>query len=352
MKTIRVRASKEYDVLIGDGILGEAGPVIRKTAGGQAAAIIADDITEALHAKRLTDSLIQNGYRVARYVFPHGESSKNAETFLSILNFLAEEKFSRKDVVIALGGGVTGDLAGFAASCYMRGICFVQIPTTLLAMVDSSVGGKTAINLAAGKNLAGAFYQPSVVLTDVSLLSTLPLEFFQDGCAEIIKYGVIADKALFKSLETSIGNQLEDVISRCVEIKRDVVAEDEFENGSRKILNFGHTIGHAIELLSGYRTAHGYAVAAGMAIVTRAAVRLDICEARCLQSVSQMLNKYGLPGNSSYEADMLARACLSDKKRDGDSVSMVFPAEIGKCVIKKIPVSELESVIRLGLEQC
>jgi 3-dehydroquinate synthase len=253
--------------------------------------------------------------------------------------------------VIALGGGVVGDLAGFAASCYMRGTGFVQIPTTLLAMVDSSVGGKTAIDLSAGKNLAGSFYQPCVVLTDVSLLSTLPLEIFQEGCAEIIKYGVIADKVLFKSLETPISNQLEKVVSRCVEIKRNIVAEDEFENGIRKLLNFGHTIGHSIELLSGFQTAHGCAVAAGMAIVTRAAVRMGVCEAHCLQSVLQMLNNYKLPATSSFSADMLARACLSDKKRDMDSIAMVFPVEIGKCVIKNIPVSELGSVIKLGLEQ-
>ncbi|MCL2010935.1 MAG: 3-dehydroquinate synthase [Synergistaceae bacterium] len=351
MKTITVNVSKTYEITIGAGILNEAGAIVRKAAGGQSAAIVADDNVSALYGRRLADSLAQNGYRVTQYVFPHGESSKNAETFLSIINYLAEEKLSRKDVAVALGGGVVGDLAGFAAACYMRGIRFVQIPTTLLAAVDSSVGGKTAVNLAAGKNLAGAFYQPDAVICDISLLSTLPGEAFKDGCAEVIKYGVIADRALFESLRTPVHTQLEDVIARCVEIKRGIVTEDEFEGGARKLLNFGHTVGHAIELLSEYKISHGQAVAAGMAIVTRAAVRMGMCEADCLRDVLQMLRRYELPENTPYEAGRLAGACLSDKKREGDGLTMIFPVEIGKCVLKKIPVSELEAVIRMGLEE-
>jgi 3-dehydroquinate synthase len=351
MKTITVNASKNYDVLIGSGLLDDAGTLIRKTVGGQSAAVIADNNVSALYGKRLADTLEKNNYHEAQYVFPNGESSKNAETFISILSFLADMKLSRTDVVVALGGGVTGDLAGFAAACYMRGINFVQIPTTLLAMVDSSVGGKTAINLSAGKNLAGAFYQPNLVLCDVSLLSTLTSGVFRDGCAEVIKYGVFADRALFESLKTCVNEHYESVIARCVEIKRDIVAEDEFENGSRKLLNLGHTVGHAIELLSNYRTPHGHAVAAGMAIVTRAAVRMDMCEIQSLSEITQILRQYNLPENTSYEADKLATACLSDKKRDGDNFTMIFPIEIGKCVLKKIPVGEMEAVIRLGLEE-
>jgi len=351
MKTITVNASKTYDITIGADILDEAGSIIRKVSGGQVAAIVTDDVVAALYGKRLTDSLKKNGYRVAEYVFSHGEASKNAETFLSIINYLAKEKLSRSDVVVAIGGGVTGDLAGFAAACFMRGIRFVQIPTTLLAAVDSSVGGKTAVNLPAGKNLVGAFFQPDAVLCDVSLLSTLTAEIYKDGCAEVIKYGVIADRALFESLDAPISAQLEDVIARCVEIKRDIVAEDEYENGKRKLLNLGHTVGHAIELLSEYRTSHGHAVAAGMAIVTRAAVRMGICEANCLRDILRMLRRYGLPENTPYLAEKLARVCLSDKKRDGDMITMIFPVEIGICVLKQIPVSELEFVIGLGLEE-
>ncbi|MCL1851833.1 MAG: 3-dehydroquinate synthase [Peptococcaceae bacterium] len=351
MKTITVNTSKSYDVLIGAGILDEAGTFIRQTVGGQAAAIVTDDNVAALYGNRLAETLEKSDYRAVQYVFPHGEASKNAETFISALNFLAENKLSRTDVVVAFGGGVTGDIAGFAAACYMRGVRFVQIPTTLLAAVDSSVGGKTGIDLAAGKNLAGAFYQPDAVICDVSLLSSLTPDVFRDGCAEVIKHGVIADRVLFESLKTPINTQLEAVIARNVEIKRDIVVEDEFETGPRKLLNFGHTVGHAIELLSDYHITHGHAVAAGMAVVTRAAVRMDMCEAHCSCDILDMLRRYELPENTKYKADDLARACLSDKKRDGDSITMVFPAEIGRCVRKEIPIHELEKVIRLGLEE-
>jgi 3-dehydroquinate synthase len=233
----------------------------------------------------------------------------------------------------------------------MRGIQLVQVPTTLLAAVDSSVGGKTAVNLAAGKTLVGAFYQPAAVFCDVSLLSTLPAEVFRDGCAEVIKYGVISDSGLFASLDGQISSCLVEVIARCVEIKSGIVAEDEYEHGVRKLLNFGHTVGHAIELLSGYSTSHGCAVASGMAIVTRAAVRLGMCSSQCLRDILHILRLYGLPDNTDYGADALARACLSDKKRDGDSLTMIFPLEIGKCTLKNIEAGELENVIRMGLEE-
>jgi len=350
MKKITVKTSKTYDITIGTDILDQAGSIIRQTVGGRATAVITDDTVSALYEKRLVDSLAENGYRTTSYVFPHGESSKNTETFISILNFLAEKQLCRTDVVAALGGGVTGDLAGFAAACYLRGTRFVQIPTTLLSAVDSSVGGKTAVNLAAGKNLAGAFFQPDAVICDVSLLSTLAEEAFRDGCAEIIKYGVIADRALFESLKAPIQTHLEEVITRCVEIKRDIVAQDEFENNVRKLLNFGHTAGHAIELLSEYRTTHGHAVAAGMAIAARIAVKMGICDIHTLQDIVQMLRLYGLPENTMYSASAIAKACLSDKKRDGESLTMIFPVETGKCLFRKIPVSELETAIQSGLE--
>ncbi|MDR0314298.1 MAG: 3-dehydroquinate synthase [Treponema sp.] len=350
MRTITVHASKTYEITIGEGLLDKAGSILRNVAGGQSAAIITDDIGAALYAGRLTNSLATNGYRVAPYVIPHGEASKNGDNFLSILNFLAEEKFTRKDLVVALGGGVVGDLAGFAAACYMRGIHFAQLPTTLLAAVDSSVGGKTAIDLAAGKNLAGAFYQPDAVICDISLLSTLSPQVYQDGCAEVIKTGAIADKLLFESFETPINTQLENVIAHCVEIKRDIVVKDEFETGSRKLLNFGHTAGHAIELLSKYETTHGSAVSAGMAIISRAAARMGICNAQCARDMLSMLNSYKLPINTVYNAADLAQACLSDKKREGNSLTMVFPAEIGRCVLQEVRVDELEKLLSLGLE--
>ena len=349
MKTITVNASKTYDVIIGTGILDNAGEVIQKTVGGQAAAIVTDDNVAKLYSKQLFDSLTQNAYRTVQYVFPHGESSKNAENYLALLNFLAKEKFSRSDVIIALGGGVTGDLAGFAAATYMRGISFVQIPTTLLAAVDSSVGGKTAIDLAAGKNLAGAFYQPDLVLCDVSTLSTLTPEVFRDGCAEVIKHGMIADAALFKSLKIPIDTQLEEIITRNVEIKSSIVIEDEFEKGKRKLLNFGHTAGHAIELLSNFSISHGHAIAAGMAIDTRAAVRMGLCKEQCLIDLLEMLKQYELPLNTSFKIDELICVCLSDKKREGETLTMIFPVEIGNCILKEIPINELEKILQMGI---
>ena len=351
MRTIAVTASKRYNVIVGREILNDAGTIIAKSAGGQVAAIVTDDNIAMLYAERLNVALANSGYRVVQYVIPHGEHNKNANTFLSLLNFFAEHRLSHKDVVVALGGGVVGDVAGFAAACYMRGIRFVQIPTTLLAMVDSSVGGKTAINLDRGKNLAGTFYQPDAVICDVSLLSTLSDAVFHDGCAEVIKYGIIADTDLFESLKKPLNTQLEDVIARCITIKRDIVVEDEFDNGVRKLLNFGHVVGHAVELLSEYRTSHGKAIAAGMAIVTRAAARMGICEPHTLYDLLHMLHEYKLPVNTTYKADELVDACLSDKKRDGEYFHLAVPERIGKCVIKKISIDEFERFICLGQEE-
>ena len=352
MKKITVKLAKTYDIIISADILDTAGSLIRETVGADnnTAAIITDDNVSALYEQRLTDTLVQNNYRVVRYVFKSGELAKNAETFLEILNFLATEKLNRRDVVVALGGGVVGDLAGFAAACYMRGMKFVQVPTTLLAMVDSSVGGKTGINLSAGKNLAGAFYQPHAVICDVSALSTLPDEEFTNGCAEVIKYGVIADKELFELIKKPIRNNLENIISRCATIKRDIVTEDEYETGIRKLLNFGHTIGHAIELLSNYKISHGSAVAIGMAIETRAAVKAGICKPDCLEELLHILAAYNLPCDTNYNVESLANACLSDKKRGGDTLTMIFPTEIGKCILKEIPVNEIKIIIQSGLE--
>ena len=296
-------------------------------------------------------------------MFENGEAAKNQANFFNILNFLAENKLSRSDIVIALGGGVVGDLAGFAAACYMRGVKFVQIPTTLLAAVDSSVGGKTGINLDAGKNLAGAFYQPEIVICDVSALSTLNSRVFADGCAEIIKYGVIYDRDLFDSVKNypvnNINNldlaKLEEIISRCVEIKRDIVNLDEYENGIRKLLNFGHTLGHAAELLSGYKISHGYSVAAGMAVITRASVKTGICEKACLEELLETLELYNLPVNINYTAKELSDACLSDKKRGGNILTVILPEKTGVCVLRDIELDEnnknLEDFISLGLNE-
>jgi len=351
MRKITVNASKTYDVVININILDTAGLAIRAATGGQSAVIVSDDKVEAIYGSRLAETLIKNDFQVSVFVFPSGEESKNPEMLVSLVNYLAEKKLTRSDVVIALGGGVTGDLAGFAAACYMRGIKLVQIPTTLLSAVDSSVGGKTAVNLEAGKNLFGTFYQPDLVLCDTNLLASLSNDVYKDGCAEIIKCGIIADEILFESLKTPVKQQYENVIARCVEIKRDIVEKDEFENADRMLLNFGHTIGHAIEKLSNYEMSHGSAVAIGIAVETRIAASLKLCSSEVLNDILDMLQLYELPRHTTYSVADITRACLSDKKRDGGNITFVLPKKIGSCTLKKIPILELEGTIETGLEQ-
>ena len=350
MKTITVNASRTYNVIISPGLLREAGDYSRKAVGGKTAAIVTDDIVDGLYGKILAASLAVSGYHVVKFVIQNGEMSKNAENYIALLNFLAGERLTRTDVVFALGGGVVGDLAGFAAATYLRGVHLVQIPTTLLAAVDSSVGGKTAINLDTGKNLAGAFYQPDLVLCDYDLLATLPQEVLRDGFAEVIKYGVIADAELFEILKIKVDAKYEEILSRCVRIKRDVVCADERDTGERQLLNFGHTVGHAIEACSHYDISHGSAVAAGMAIVARASACAGICPPDCSDEIINMLKRYGLPENTSYKPEMLYSVMLSDKKRDGDSLTLVVPEKIGRCVLRKIPVGKLMDIICLGLK--
>ena len=275
MRSIHIKASREYDVLVERGLLDRAGELLREVSAPGMAAIVSDDTVYALYGERTVKALEKTGYRVHSFTFPAGEGSKNLSTYADVLHFLGEHRFSRSDVVVALGGGVVGDLAGFAAATYQRGMGFAQIPTTLLAMVDSSVGGKTAIDLPAGKNLAGTFYQPWLVLCDPDCLDSLPDEIFRDGCAEVIKYAVLGNAPFFEELNcTPPHAQLEHIIETCVRMKRDIVAQDEFDRGQRQLLNLGHTFGHGIEACSGFAVSHGSAVAIGMAMIVRSAAQL------------------------------------------------------------------------------
>jgi 3-dehydroquinate synthase len=226
----------------------------------------------------------------------------------------------------------------------------VQVPTTLLAAVDSSVGGKTAIDLPAGKNLCGAFYQPKLVLCDTDALNTLPEDIFRDGCAEVIKYGILYDPQLFAHLEKhGLAFDREYVITRCVELKKAVVMEDEFDTGNRQMLNFGHTIGHAIEALSEYQISHGKAVAIGMSIVAVASAKQKTCTQHTAQSILSLLKLFDLPTKTSYSAEQLKECALSDKKRTGSTITLIIPEEIGKCRIHSTPISQLQSFIEAGL---
>ena len=316
MKTIEVKASRSYSVHIGSDLLPQIGKHTRNTVGGRVAAIISDDHVWPIYGNTVLNSLKESGYEVCNFVFPSGEMQKNTQVLLSILNFLAENRLTRSDVVLALGGGVVGDITGFAASIYLRGIAYIQIPTTLLAMVDSSVGGKTAIDLPAGKNLVGAFYQPALVLCDVDTLQTLPEETFLDGCAEVIKYAILYDPSLFSLLcQTKLAFPREEVVAKCVQWKRDVVAQDEFDTGARQLLNLGHTIGHSVEANSEFGISHGMGVAIGTAIITRAACHLGICSEITKDQILKILTDFGFPITTCYSPSSLFQYAQTDKKR-------------------------------------
>jgi len=350
MKTIKVSASKDYFVKIGTGLLPTLGQEIRAVCKAEKAAIISDSNVYPLYGDAAKKSLLDAGLEVVEYVFPAGEASKNGQIFLDLLNFLAEKHLTRSDCVIALGGGVVGDITGFAAASFLRGIAYIQVPTTLLAAVDSSVGGKTAIDLPAGKNLCGAFYQPRLVLCDTDTLSTLPQDIFRDGCAEVIKYGILYDPELFSYLEASgLSFDRESVIARCVELKRDVVMEDEFDTGARMRLNLGHTIGHGVEAMSNFSISHGKAVAIGMAIVSRSGAKYGICDENTKNTILSVIKKFGLPLNTDCTADDIYTCALSDKKRAGSTVNLIIPERIGYCRIQPTKVETLKSFIEAGL---
>jgi len=348
MTEIAVKTKSPYKVKIGSGLINATGEEMKSLGLGGKSLIISDDNVAPLYSETLKQSLTKSGFEVYDYTIPHGEESKNAANLISILNFAAENKFSRSDTFVALGGGVVGDLCGFAAAVYMRGISFVQIPTSLLAAVDSSVGGKTAIDLDAGKNLAGAFHQPKLVICDTDCFATLPEEEFANGMGEVIKYGMFCDSELLDMLGTDF--DIKATVARCVSIKARVVEADEFEKGERAFLNFGHTIAHAIELLSGYKIPHGSAVAAGMVAITKACTEKGICEKEALDVLLSLLEKYNLPNRFDYGVDDIYNATLKDKKNANGSITLVLPTAKGKSILKKCDYDELKEFITLGLK--
>ena len=349
MRTVTVNASSKYDIVIGKGLLDSIGEYAKNTVGVCKACLVTDDTVNALYASRVEVSLAASGFEITKFVIAHGEASKSTANLIELVEFLAENRLTRSDVVVALGGGVVGDLSGFAAAIYLRGIRFIQIPTTLLAAVDSSVGGKTAVDLIAGKNLAGAFHQPSLVLCDYETLDTLEASIFADGCAEVIKYGVINDRPLFDSFKNGIKDNIENVIAECVIRKADIVNKDEFDKGCRQLLNLGHTVGHAIEALSHFEISHGSAVSIGMVIVTKISVSLGLCSQSELDELTELLRSVGLPTESPYSADELASIATADKKRLGECISFIIPQRIGDSRPMKIPVSDLADFIAKGL---
>lgn len=345
LRKITVKASGQYDILIGSGLLGNAAEYIQKATKARSFAVITDDNVDSFYGEKICGALSDAGSSVCKFVFPHGEASKSADTLFKIYSFLCENHITRTDCLIALGGGVVGDITGYAAASFLRGLDFIQIPTSLLAQVDSSVGGKTAIDLPEGKNLVGAFKQPKLVLCDTDTLNTLPEEFLIDGMGEVVKYGMIKSEELFSLLETrTIDNIKEiaaEVIERCVSIKRDVVEADEFDKGERMLLNFGHTLGHSIEQYYNYTgITHGVAVSVGMKLITDIAERKGKAEPGTRERLVRCLERYKLDRSIEPKVPQLADACLNDKKRESGSMNFILCSRVGVSSVEKMSVTD------------
>ena len=340
---IRVNASTRYDVLIGNGLLEQTGNILTPVIEKCKIAVITDDIVDKLYSEKVINSLIQAGYETVKYVFANGEGSKNLNTYGEILNFLAENQLTRTDAVVALGGGVVGDMAGFAASTYLRGIKYVQIPTTLLAQIDSSVGGKTAIDLKSGKNLVGAFCQPSAVICDVEALKTLPQDVFNDGMGEMVKYAVL-DKRIFELCNRE-EKSLTELIYLCVDYKRMIVEQDEFEGGKRRLLNLGHTPAHGIERLSNYTIPHGKAVVMGLGIILNASLKHGYIDQKVYSALKSVVENCAGSQSAPYPIEEICSACLTDKKRSGDYITLVMVYGVGDCRPVKVSIAELKEYL-------
>ena len=344
-----VHTAKPYEILLERGLLSRAGEECAKLfAPGARAMIISDSNVYPLFGEKVAASLQEAGFRVFSCTFPAGEQSKQLSTVEGFYRALAENHFTRSDFVVALGGGVTGDMAGFAAATFLRGIDFVQVPTSLLAQVDSSVGGKTGVDLPFGKNLVGAFHQPRLVLIDPDTLDALPPHFFADGMGEVIKYGCIRDKDLFENLEKQdVKEHLEEVIFRCVDCKRRIVEADALEKGERMLLNFGHTLGHAMEKLRDFQgLSHGEAVGIGMVLISKAGEKAGLTQPGTADRIAALLEKYGLPTKTTDTPAELAAAASLDKKNAGDNLHLILLQTIGESYIHTIPTAELQEFLQ------
>ncbi|NLO85484.1 MAG: 3-dehydroquinate synthase [Clostridiales bacterium] len=351
MRKVHVNVGKSYDVLIERGLMAQCGAYIKDVLGKTCTAVIlTDDNVDALYGDTVQQSLENAGFGTCRFAIPHGEENKNLQIWQTMLDYMAEQRVTRTDLIVALGGGVVGDMAGFAAASYLRGISFVQMPTTLLAMVDSSVGGKTGVNLPAGKNLVGAFCQPKLVLCDPDALRSLDADVLADGVGESIKYGVLGNKPLFDLLATADWmDQTEHVIESCVSAKARLVEEDELDTGSRQYLNLGHTLGHAVERCSNYQISHGHAVAIGMVYATRLAVSMGICPPHVLDEIIDMTKRNHLPTSAPFTPDMLCTVAQSDKKRAGDQLTFVLPHRIGECELHRVDIADLPELVQIAV---
>lgn len=334
-----------YTIQIENGLLSGLPDRVREFRRSDKVFIITDSVVDGIYGDMLLYNFLKNGFVPRRYVVSPGEESKNLAEVEKIYGAMLSFGISRNDLVIALGGGVVGDLGGFAAATFLRGIPFIQVPTTLLAQVDSSIGGKVAVNLPQGKNMAGVFYQPKAVYIDPSVLDTLPDRLFSDGMAEVIKYGCIKDDGFLSLLEALSGREnimerIEEIIFRCCDIKRELVEADERDRGERMLLNFGHTLGHAVESLSGYGYSHGEAVAVGMSVISELGEFSGITAKGSSVRIRNLLGVYGLPYKlPDFDKERIEETILRDKKNLGAELNLVLLERPGKALIHKTGVN-------------
>lgn len=346
MKKLTVNVQDKYDILIDKGLINNAGDLVKTVLPGKRIMLVSDTNVYPIYGEQVKHSLENAGFQVFTYIFTAGESSKKTSVVIDIVEQMAENQMTRSDGVVALGGGVCGDMAGFASAIFLRGVKFVQIPTSLLAQVDSSVGGKTAVDLPQGKNLCGAFHQPSLVIIDTNVLDTLSPHFFSDGMGEVIKYGCIRSAELFDRLERENAKDfIEDVIYRCLDIKRVIVENDEKEMGERALLNFGHTCGHAIEKLWSFENiTHGEAVGIGMIMAARSGENIGKTEIGTADRISKLLKKYGLPTTDSHSISEIVDAMSADKKRTSTGIKLVLLSKIGESFIYPVEDKKISNV--------
>lgn len=346
MKKLTVNVNDKYDILIEKGLIKKAGELTKTVLSGKKLVLVSDTNVYPIYGDDVKSSLEAQGYDVYTYIFEAGEASKTTKTVIDMVEFMAQNELTREDGVVALGGGVCGDMAGFAAAIFLRGIKFVQIPTSLLAQVDSSVGGKTAVDLPQGKNLCGAFHQPSLVIIDPNVLDTLTEHYFADGMGEVIKYGCIKSETLFNRLENENPKDfIDDLIFECVDIKRQVVENDEKEHGERALLNFGHTCGHAIEKLWNFEAvSHGEAVGIGMVMITRVSENIGITEKGTTDRIINVLKKNGMKIEDTHSISEIVGAMSADKKRTGNGIKFAMLNSIGDSFIKPVENEDIKKI--------
>ncbi|VYU34954.1 3-dehydroquinate synthase [Clostridium tertium] len=340
----------KYDIVIERGLLSRIGKEVKEAFVGNKIFVLTDENVDKYYGDKVVKALEASGYMVKKLVLKAGEETKSFNTLPMVYNELLDFKINRSDLILTLGGGVIGDLGGFVASTYLRGVSFIQCPTTLLAQVDSSVGGKVGVDLERGKNLVGSFYHPKKVIIDPEVLSSLTDKFFNDGMAEVIKYGCIKDSEFFKKLQSfknkeEVMNNIEYVIHNCCKIKKEVVEKDEKDTGDRMLLNFGHTIGHAIEQYYNFsKYTHGEAVAIGMYEITKLSETLGETKKGEAEIIKDILIEYNLPYKLDVSIDEIKEAMTLDKKNLGKKLNLIFITEIGNSFVKPIDQSQLSII--------